>query len=174
MNTTFWKGGILWVVVGLIVGVGVGMAIGWRLADRVAERTGSSSEVTNATDTEETGGDITVGNVSVSAVDQVAGRAVTATNVTLPVVGWLAVHEVRSGGVIGNILGAARREAGTYESVIINLLRGTTPDGEYAIIVYADNGNREFDLKADLPIAQNGAPVVARFTATTPVRPAGQ
>lgn len=94
---------------------------------------------------------------------QSAGVQVVATNVTLPEDGWLVVHEVTDAHV-GNALGAARRDAGFYDTVSIELLRNTLPQTEYAVVVYADNGNKIFEIKSDLPVINSmGNPLIATF-----------
>jgi hypothetical protein len=175
------------------------MAIGWRWADSVMSAAGTTGSNTQATSTpgsstgtsgmtEGTGTQSTStpgtqassstaegGAAHISVNDQPAGMAATVSSVTLPAAGWVAVHELGEDGVLGNVLGAAWLPAGTHADAIVTLLRATKPDQQYAIVLYTDNGNKQFDLHADTPIAgSNGQPVTATFTATTPVAPAGQ
>ena len=191
MNTTFWKTAIVWGITGGIIGLLIGMAIGWRMDNRVsqfegvtgaqASTTGSASSTTSAaSDSEAVGaGSASTGSTdsgaALSVSDQPAGHAVVIAHVSLSVVGWIAVHEVSATGVIGNVLGAARRNPGSYDNVVVDLLRATVPNGRYAVILYADNGNKIFDLKGDQPIlGSDGKPIMSEFAATTPPSPSGR
>ena len=113
-------------------------------------------------------GELAVGveaDASARVTAQPAGMSVAVTEVQLPQDGWVVVHEVLSGHV-ANALGAARREAGVHETVTVNLLRGTVAGGEYVVVLYADNGNGEFELRADQPIVNpDGDPIIVSFMA---------
>lgn len=196
MNTTDWKGKLVWVVIGIILGTIIGMWVGYTLGMRTGEKaasttlpagsvtstngTGTSSANTSTDSTSQTGALIGVTNpvigdsdlISVNA--QSAGYTVTIAHVVLSANGWVAVHEVINGDVIGNILGAARRDAGSYDSVAVELLRSTEAGKSYAAILYQDNGNKEFDLSADLPLIDaNGNPIVKRFSVSPNTSPSG-
>jgi len=94
---------------------------------------------------------------------QDAGSSALVNGVNLPQDGWVVIHEVVSGHV-ANALGAARRDAGNYEEVVVPLLRNTEPDRDYVVVLYADNGNGAFELRADQPIVkENGDPVIVPF-----------
>lgn len=100
--------------------------------------------------------------LSVSA--QKAGESVVLDSVELTEVGWVVIHEDR-GGAPGNALGAARFEAGVHTGVAVPLLRATVPGGLYYAIIHSDDGDRIFDIKKDLPLADSaGAAVRATFT----------
>jgi len=119
------------------------------------------TQETNGTDTPMVSG---MQDAFFTVAGQAAGSNVVVTNVEMPEDGWLVVHEV-SDGHVGNALGAARRDKGSYDSVNIELLRGTTPGSEYMVVLYADNGNKVFELKTDLPVVNtNGDPVMHAFT----------
>ncbi len=111
------------------------------------------------------------GEITVSS--QPAGRAVVVSQVVLPQKGWVVVHE-SNGGELSNALGAARRDAGQYNGVVVELLRNTEPDKNYFVVLYADNGNNTFELKEDVPFSDESGAVLKRsFTAHTPLSPAG-
>ena len=94
---------------------------------------------------------------------QAPTSSVMVSSVALAVSGWLVVHELTDGHV-GNALGAARRDAGTYADVSIELLRPTEAKTPYMLVLYRDNGNKEFDIRGDIPIVdQKGDPVMQRF-----------
>lgn len=104
---------------------------------------------------------------TVSVRNQRAGSSVVVDTATLATDGWVVVHEEILDGVIGNALGAARRNAGTYTDVAVELLRNTQPNKHYWVAVYADNGDKIFSLKDDAPLfGTMGELLLAGFTAT--------
>ncbi len=94
---------------------------------------------------------------------QAPTSSVIVSSASLAVSGWLVVHELADGHV-GNALGAARRDPGTYTDVTIELLRPTDAKTAYMLVLYRDNGNKEFEIRGDIPIVdQKGDPVMQRF-----------
>ena len=197
MNTTDWKAKLVWIVIGVILGTIIGMWIGYTLGARTASEGDSvgtkdagqvtqpatntdESNVDSGTLTSDTGVLIGVTNPvfdesdKVTVENQTAGYTVTVAHADLAADGWVAVHEVLDGDVIGNILGAARRDTGSYDSVVVDLLRSTEAGKSYAVVLYKDNGNKEFDLTADLPLTDvSGNPIVTRFSVDPSTSPAG-
>jgi hypothetical protein len=112
------------------------------------------------------GAGITVsGEGSVAVLDQAAGASVLVESASLPVLGWVAIHEDMNGAP-GWILGARRLEAGSATAVEVPLLRGTTAGGTYYAVIHADNGDRAFDPHTDLPVATAlGSMIVDTFMA---------
>ena len=100
---------------------------------------------------------------SVSVDDQKAGNLVFVkhTEVTKPT--WIAVREML-GDVVGNILGA-QMITSTSDDVPVTLVRGTVAGGKYAVFLYQDDGNGQFEFKKDLMMEMNGEPVAAIFVA---------
>jgi len=102
---------------------------------------------------------------SVSVVNQSAGDSVTVESVTVPPPGvWVAVREM-NGTELGNVLGALRVN-GPRSAVVVPLLRATEPARSYAVELYRDDGNGEFNL-ATLSVYVDfatGAPVIVYFT----------
>jgi hypothetical protein len=97
--------------------------------------------------------------------DQRAGERVTIAAATLTVDGWIVIHEENS-GLVGNALGAVRRDTGTYQDVEIPLLRATRAGSRYWVILYSDNGDRQFGLGEDFPLRnQNDDPITKSFNA---------
>lgn len=95
--------------------------------------------------------------------DQMAGSTVVVESASLPIAGWVVVHEM-NGGHVGNALGAARRDAGVHTAIVVELLRDTATSSPYAVILYEDNGDKEFQLRTDLPIVSaQGDPLIATF-----------
>lgn len=109
-------------------------------------------------------------NIDASAIvvtPQQAGQTVHVQRATLPTDGWIVVHEEILDGVIGNALGAARKNAGVHESVTVDLLRNTEPHKQYWIALYTDNGDKIFSLQNDVPMLDTqGALLLAHFIAT--------
>ena len=103
---------------------------------------------------------------SVSVEDQKPGNTVAIKSVTLGTVGWVVIHDAASGKP-GHILGAHRFNAGTYTGQV-ELLKETEEGKVYYAMLHADNGDKQFDYRTDLPINDNaGNPVMMRFVATT-------
>ncbi|MDP2650185.1 MAG: hypothetical protein Q8P16_01335 [bacterium] len=116
-----------------------------------------------ATSTPENGAIAETGVILVA--DQKAGSPVMVRSVTLESDGWIVVHEERS-GVVGNALGAVRRDAGAYIDVRIPLLRPTAEGARYFVVLYRDNGDRMFNLADDFPIRdENDEPLFTSFIA---------
>lgn len=100
----------------------------------------------------------------INVVDQKPGTMVSIGSVDMPVNGWVVVHEDR-GGVPGNILGAQRFDAGSYAGGQIELLRTTLIGGQYYVMLHADDGDKLFDHKMDMPLAATAGKVSATFFA---------
>ena len=172
MNTTFWKVAVLWLVIGLIVGLLVGMAIGWRLDKRIAEMTSTTADTSATAD--ETATTTNASTITAVVNDQPAGRGALIANITLPRAAWITVRDILPSGDLGNILGATRRDAGSYTNLVVNLLRGTVPNTSYAVVLYEDNG-QTFNPKTLVLIpGADGKPATTDFKATTPLSPSGQ
>jgi hypothetical protein len=84
------------------------------------------------------------GSESVMVADQPAGTSVAVSSVTLSQPGWVAVRDTS-----GRTLGAAWFDAGTHTGVVVPLLRATTVGQSYQALLYADNGDHQFDLHSD-------------------------
>jgi len=136
------------------------------------EKKDTKDSASSATDTKQATKAAPQG-VSLEAADQPAGRAVTVKRVTLDKTSWIAVRDF-SGGKIGNVLGASRKEAGTLTGVVVDLLRTTEPGKQYAIVIFTDNGDGTFSTKTDTPVLSGTDPYRVTFTATTPVAPNGR
>ena len=83
----------------------------------------------------------------VDADDQPAGSSAQVSVVVLAEAGWVAIQEDVN-GELGNVLGAAWFPAGTA-SGSVELLRDTVPGNVYHVVLYHDNGNKEFELGVD-------------------------
>jgi len=136
-------------------------------------RATSSNDAADDTDDTDVMGEraepVTVsGEGSVEVSDQPAGVRVAIDALTAPVEsGWIVIHEVGTDGVTGNALGAARfskEEDLMPESV--ELLRAMIIGGEYRAVLYADNGNKVFNLGSDAALMKGSAHIEDTFTAT--------
>lgn len=84
---------------------------------------------------------------AVSVANQASGTEVAVSSVTLSQPGWVAVRD--SGG---RTLGAAWFDAGTHADVSVPLLRGTESGQNYQVLMYADDGDHQFDFHTDILI----------------------
>jgi hypothetical protein len=100
----------------------------------------------------------------VSVQDQSAGDMVAIGRVDMTVDGWVVIHEDRDGAP-GNILGAQRFDAGSYSGGQVELLRGTVAGGKYYVMLHADDGDKMFDHKLDMPITSGDKGITATFVA---------
>ena len=83
---------------------------------------------------------------------------------TLDRTGWIVVREDVDGN-IGNILGARLSDPGGFVGGEVKLLRNTEPGKVYYVLLYADDGNRAFDIATDLPMTdEQGELIVKTFT----------
>ena len=102
---------------------------------------------------------------AISVTDQPSGDSVLIESVTVPPPGvWVAVREM-NGSDLGNVLGAVR-VTGPRSSITIPLLRATEAGSTYAVELYRDDGNDEFNLSTDSVYVDfaTGEPVIAYFT----------
>jgi len=67
---------------------------------------------------------------------------------------------------MANALGAVRRDSGVSADVLVRLLRATVSGGTYAVVLYNDNGDRQFNLSQDFPLKDaEGKYVMSTFSA---------
>ena len=103
---------------------------------------------------------------SITVHTQRADAIVRVQTVTLAHDGWVVVHEERD-GVIANALGAARKDAGTYTDTRVPLLRHTAAGQRYWVVLYTDDGDRQFSLDTDFPVRDTtDKPVIRAFNVT--------
>ncbi len=104
---------------------------------------------------------------TISVTNQSAGMNVTVESVTVPPPGvWVAVREM-SGRSLGNVLGAAR-VVGPHTNITVSLLRATEPSRSYAVELYRDDNNGDFDPAVNSVYVDfdTGARAVSYFTTT--------
>ncbi len=105
---------------------------------------------------------LSVGDGKIVVRDQAASSAIQLESATYPVSeGWVGVRTYE-GEQLGYILGVVRfsEEQGLVPNQIV-LQRPTTAGKQYAVVVYKENGDREFNLAKDVQIDT----VFATFTA---------
>jgi hypothetical protein len=103
-----------------------------------------------------------VGEGKVEVKNQVAGNSVALTGATYPISeGWIGVRDYQS-GQLGALLGVSRfsEEQGLVPNTVF-LQRATEAGKEYAVVVYKENGDRQFSIADDIQIDS----VFATFTA---------
>lgn len=147
-------------IAGLMLGVLLTGA--WFFSGNLAALPTFSSALSSATTTSPLpeGGSVAVHN-------QPSGDTVIVESVTVTPPGvWVAVREV-VGDELGNVLGAARIN-GPRSNVSVPLLRATEPVHSYAVQLYRDDGNGEFDVGVNSVYVDfdTGARVVAYFSTT--------
>lgn len=132
------------------------------LAEEGTEVTeGDLDGVTETSEVSAAGPTVTAGGEAVAVVDQSAGSIVKVASVTLAQTGWVAVRDNK-----GWVLGARRFEAGTNTDVEVVLQRNTVAGEKYQVLLYSDDGDKEYDLHKDSLIMNADASVTgATFTA---------
>ncbi len=98
---------------------------------------------------------------AVSVSNQPAGMSVTVASVSVNQRDWIAIRDAS-----GRTLGAALFSAGVHTNVTVPLLRATVAGERYQVLLYVDDGSKQFDLHKDaLLIGTGGAVIGTTFTA---------
>ncbi len=148
-NKYFW----IAVVAGLIIGDIIGVALFRDRKEPVSESVISTVSAA------------TTSPYFLRVSQQAATSTVLVSEVrTLATSTWLAVRE-QNGDFLGRILGARRVDATSTSEVVIDLLRPTTPHVMYAVVMYEDDGDRQFDFKLDTLVRQGSTTLSFPFTA---------
>lgn len=168
-------------VVSFIVGLLVGGLLVWAFSSPTPTPAPKDTDTTPATDNTDVNGDdeagdeepvtnpstterpaLPVGDGRVTVNNQPAGSRVALAAAVFPVAeGWIGVRDYQAGQLRG-LLGVVRfsEEQGLVPTEIV-LQRPTTSGNDYAVVVYSDNGDRQFNLADDVQIDT----VFATFTA---------
>jgi len=99
--------------------------------------------------------------------NQPSGDTVIIESITVPPPGvWVAVREM-VGIHLGNVLGATRID-GPRSTISISLLRATEPNRSYAVELYRNDNNDNFDPSINSVYVDfdTGAPVIVYFKTT--------
>ncbi len=170
-------------VVAFVVGLLIGGLLVWAFSapdeqprdnDREDERTEEAADDNNDDDEATTENETTptgtttpaptlsVGEGNVALADTAAGTRVALGDVTYPVEeGWIGVRNYQDGR-LGYLLGVVRfsEEQGLVPDEIV-LQTPTRAGAQYAVVMYTDDGDRQFNLAADTQIDK----IFATFTA---------
>lgn len=164
------------VVIGVVVGLVVGFAVGWYWTEskyastQDVETQQEQNEQNQQTESEdqtedESSMNVQASNEAIAVSEQDAGSSVVVDEVTLSETGWVAIREMKN-DVMGNVLGAKRiQNPGTISRVSVELLRPTVAGETYAVVIYRDDGNANFDLNFDSLVVRGDDPVSATFEA---------
>jgi len=142
-------------IIGAVVVVIVLLAA-WLMFARPVGNGGTATDTETPSESTSTEGTLNPSMVgtgeAVTVRDQAAGASAAVASVTLNQMGWVAVRDEN-----GRVLGAARFDAGTWNNVSVPLLRATDAASSYQVLLYVDDGDREFDLHEDILImGENG------------------
>ena len=91
---------------------------------------------------------------AISIASQTTGMTIAVSSLTLSQPGWIAVRDSS-----GRTLGAAWFDTGTRTGVSVPLLRGTSAGQSYQALLYADDGDHQFDLRSDILITNSDGSV---------------
>lgn len=153
-------------VVSFIVGLLIGGLLVWAFSGPQAEapkenkaddqKEEVAEEKTTETETEAeveevaAAPELAVGEGKVTVAAHTAGVSVALASATYPVAeGWIGVRDYAD-GKLGNILGVSRfsQSQGLVPTEVV-LQRPTVAGKEYAVVVFTENGDREFNLADD-------------------------
>lgn len=167
-------GMVVMLVVGLLLGFGLGM---WFYQDssepvvRIEDFATTTNNIITADITTNTLEPVVIDSETVTAIgvtvdvsNQKAGNFVLVDQVKVDAESWVAVRDWSVAGY-GRILGARRVPSGESALVTVDLLRATEAGKTYAVVLYRDNGDKQFDHKTDLLLETNGRIVSGAFDA---------
>lgn len=122
--------------------------------EEVMEEEEMNNEESNAAVTPETPRPtLSVGEGNIVVPNQNAGSSVTLTSATYPVSeGWVGVRDYQNNRLAG-LLGVVRfsEEQGLVPTEIV-LQRPTMAGNEYAVVVFTENGDRQFNIAEDVQL----------------------
>ena len=105
-----------------------------------------------------------LGSARMTIHEQLPGSRVMLDKIELGQDYWIAIREFRDEAP-GNILGAQRFRAGTYENISIELLRDTIGGESYYAELRHDNGDGEFSITDDVSVVDaSGNGVLVLFS----------
>lgn len=107
----------------------------------------------NETKKEEVKSILPVGDGKITVSDQNAGASIVMENATYPIKeGWVGVRDY-SDGQLGALLGVVRfSEKDGLVPKTIELQRATKAGNEYAVVIYQENSDHEFNLAEDAQV----------------------
>ena len=99
----------------------------------------------------------------ISVSRQIPGNVVLVKSLSMPINGWIAVHDDLNGNP-GKVLGAYYLPVGSYSHQLVPLLRGLEEGRSYFAVIHGDNGDKSFDFTVDQPLKDSaGAMQKATF-----------
>jgi hypothetical protein len=160
-------------IVAFVVGLLIGGMLVWAFSgpsDQNSSNTKADSEKSeqagdsDSTSDESAEGDkmdspdvpkLSVGEGNISVPDQAPSKSITMDNATYPVgEGWIGVRNYDN-GELGRILGVVRfSESQGLVPEAITLLTPTVSGKEYAVVVFKEDGDFDFNLAGDVQIDQ--------------------
>jgi hypothetical protein len=171
-SNTIWAA-----VIGLVVGLILGWLIGHNMFGskvvpvKSEDTTKNSAEVMPVEEGKPSTNALVINsslseesNSAVMVKDQVAGASVSVASVETDASTWVVVREDKN-GVLGNILGATRIDAGNSAHVVVSLLRSTVVGQTYQVVLFKDDGDKKFDHKIDVPLTSDGVLIAQSFKA---------
>lgn len=159
-------------LVAFVVGLLIGGMLVWAFSGPADEKKApeemetEKTETVDATESEETNEDgtpkLSVGEGEIVVKDQPASKSIVMEKATYPVgEGWVGVREYND-DKLGYILGVNRfSESQGLIPENIELVNSTTPGKKYAIVVFKEDGDFDFNLAGDVQIDQ----IFSTFTA---------
>lgn len=157
-------------IVAFVVGLLIGGMLVWAFSGSPSEAPKDTNKDTEETSTETTNEDssktdetsavseteapkLSVGDGKIVVKDQPASAAIVLDSATYPVgEGWVGVREFNN-EQLGYILGVVRfSESQGLVPSEITLQRSTTAGRQYAVVVYTENGDFDFNLANDVQI----------------------
>ncbi|TSC67190.1 MAG: hypothetical protein CEO19_325 [Parcubacteria group bacterium Gr01-1014_73] len=150
-----------------VIAFALGLGSGWLWTQKNVTSDGEVKDKKTADNADKETNQTPIGNLtgdnSISVKEQTAGIEVVVEQVVLTNMAWVVIHEDDGTGKPGKILGAQLFDAGTGAGKV-ELLRGTMAGGNYFAMLHADNGDRAFDPKLDMPILDaSSQPIMATF-----------
>ncbi len=161
-DSAYTKQHVVWAFfVGLVVGLGAYYV--WTNKDGPTVKQNGDAAYSEEGGNRDADAKVMESKNSVTVGDQFAGFTVTVDKAALDKDGWVVIEEDVDGKPL-YLLGASRRDAGSYENISVELLRNTEEGGTYYAVIYVDDGDKKFDHKIDLlATTADGNPVMDVF-----------
>lgn len=159
-------------LVAFVVGLLIGGMLVWAFSGPSDKKNAKDEMEAEKTETVEAGKEemknengtpkLSVGEGSIVVKDQAASKSIVMDTATYPVAeGWVGVREYTD-DKLGYILGVNRfSESQGLIPENIELVVSTTPGKKYAVVVYKEDGDFDFNLAGDVQIDQ----IFSTFTA---------
>jgi hypothetical protein len=97
--------------------------------------------------------------------NQLGLNAVEVERASIPVPGFISIHESLSGAPAAPIASSQLLAPGVYEDIIIDIESGLNPQLGNVALLLADDGDGVYEPGIDLPLSVSGEVVRVRFEA---------